>query len=192
MNGSTLLKKTRYDYFLIWGNGIQYKHAILDIIRRQPSIHIVKIQNHIPNSIPKFVKTIYSYDYAPLQHLKAKTNYLLKTDPDVMFIFVHNQDVQEVYRGKGAFRHIECEQITIIKKEIRDKFNPRQNGKRTEEHVIHASDNESQVDHILRYLGYKTGLNLFKHVPNPLLTLPYYLGKFDKFSIQRINASQLY
>ena len=192
MNNSAILQKERYDYFLIWGNGISHKEEILDIIRSKPFIKTIKILNHKPKSIAKLVKTIYSYDYAPFQHLKSKTRYLLKTDPDVVFIFVHNQNVQEVYRGEGDFRHIECERITEIKREIRDKFNPRENGQRTEEHVIHTSDNESQVDHILKYLGNKKGADIFRNAPNPLLSLPYYLGKFDKFSIQRINASQLY
>jgi hypothetical protein len=186
------LRKERYGYFLIWGNGIQYKEEILDILRSKEFIKILRIMNHRPKSIAHLVKTIYSYDYAPFEHLKAKTRYLLKTDPDVVFIFFRNEDAQERYFGGGAFRHIECERIKSLKEEIRDKFNPRIDGKRTEEHVVHASDNESQTDHILKYLRYKNGVGHLKNVPNPILSAPYYIPGFGEFTIRRINSSQLY
>lgn len=186
------LRKERYDYFLIWGNGMPYKEEILDIIRSKGFLKILRIMNHRPKSIAKLVRTIYSYDYAPLQHLKSKTRYLLKTDPDVVFIFAHNQDAKEIHRGRGAFRHIECERIKSVKEEIRNKFNPRKEGKRTEEHVIHASDNESQVHHVLKYLGVKEGIHFLRNVPNPFLSLPYYLPKFDSFTIRQVGSTQLY
>jgi len=186
------LRKERYDYFLIWGHGIPYKDEIIRIIRSKRFINILRVMNHRPKSIKKLVRAVYSYDYAPLQHLKEKTRYLLKTDPNVAFIFVHNQDVRESYFGQGAFRHIECERIKSIKEEIRNRFNPSKNGKRTEDHVIHVSDNESQVHHILKYLGFKDGIGLFMNVPNPLLAAPYYLPKFEKFVIKRASSSNLY
>lgn len=185
-------RNKRYGYFLIWGNGTQYEEEILDIFRRKEFIKILRIMKHRPKSIGKLVKTIYSYDYAPFEHLKAKTRYLLKTDPGVVFIFFRNEDAQERYFGEGAFRHIECERIKSLKEEIRNKFNPQIDGKRTEEHVVHASDNESQTDHILKYLGYNNGVGYLKNVPNPILSAPYYIPKFAEFTIRRVNSSQLY
>ena len=67
-------KVSRYDFILIWGNGLQYKKDILDIIERTSNLDILKILSHKPKSLKKFVKEVYSYDYAPFQHLKAKTN----------------------------------------------------------------------------------------------------------------------
>ncbi len=186
------LRKERYDYFLIWGNGLSYKEEMLDIIRGYEFIKILRIMDYRPKSIARFVRRVYSYDYAPFQHLKSKTKYLLKTEPGITLIFVRNESPREIYRGQGAFRHIECARIKSIKEEIRNKFNPRKDGKRTEEHVVHASDNESQVDHILRYLGRKNGLAYLKNVPNPLLNLPHYLPKFAKFIVRQIHVSQLY
>jgi hypothetical protein len=82
--------------------------------------------------------------------------------------------------------------IKSVKEKIRNRFNPRKNGQRTEEHVIHASDNESQVHHVLKYLGIENGIYLLKNVPNPLLSLPYYIPQFDNFTIRQINTEQLY
>jgi hypothetical protein len=185
------LTKGRYDYFIIWGHGLKYKDTILKIIRDTENITIVMIVKHKPKSIRHLVKVVYSYDYAPLYHLEEKTKYLMKTAPEVLFVFLHNTDAHEIYRGKGDFRHIECERIKTIKEEIRDKLNERKDDRRTEDHVVHASDNESQTDYILKYLGFKDGVRRFKDVPNPNLCLPYYIPKFDKFTIRRVNLSQL-
>lgn len=187
-----MFKIDRYDYFLIWGNGLQYRKQILGFLREQPDMEILKVVNHKPKSIKKLVRQIYSHDYAPLQHLKIKTRYLLKTAPEVVFIFVCNLNAQESYFGTGAFRHTECLRIKQMKGVLRDQFNPRKNGTRTEEHVIHASDNPTQVDAALKYLGFKKGLELFRNVPNPILSLPYYVPKFDKFNVQLLQMSQLY
>lgn len=185
-------RRRRYDYFLIWGNGMPYKEEILSIIRSKEFIKILRIMDHKPKSVRKFVQAVYSHDYAPFEHLKSKTRYLLETEPDVVFIFVHNEDAQEAYIGEGAFRHIECKRIKSIKEEIRNKFNPREDGSRTEKHVVHATDNESQVHHILKHLGFRKGIGFFRRIPNPILFSPYYISDFENFTIRRIIASQLY
>jgi len=187
-----LSHKSRMDYFLIWGNGIQYKWEILDILRGKEFLEIIRIKDYYPRNIKKFVKAIYSYDYAPFQHLKAKTKYLMKSKAEVTIIFVINKNPQEKSFGEGDFRHIECINIKSIKEEIRNKYNPRVNGKRTEEHVIHATDNESQVDYILKYLGHPEGIDYLKNVPNPLLNIPYFIPKFDEFTIKKVDFSQIY
>ncbi len=135
---------------------------------------------------------MYSQDYAPLQHLKAKTRYLLNLESTVMLIFVLNKDPHESYFGTGAFRHIECEQIKILKENLRNQFNPKKNGQRTEEHVIHASDNESQTHNILTYLGYKSGINLFETTSNSILSTPHHLPRFNSFLVKMINHTQLF
>ena len=55
----------RYDYFLIWGNGLKFKTQIINEIRADNNFQIVKILHHKPKSIKKLVRAIYSYDYAP-------------------------------------------------------------------------------------------------------------------------------
>ena len=186
------LKKYRYDYFLIWGNGLEYKDEIINILRSKKHLEIIKILNHKPKNIKKLIKVIYSYDYAPFQHLKSKTKYLLSTNPDTVFIFVKNNNVREVTTGEGQFRHLECEYIKSIKEEIRYKFNDRKKDRRIEDHVVHASDNELQTDHILKYLDFHEGVDLLKKIPNPLLSLPHHIGKFDKFILRNIKATQVY
>jgi hypothetical protein len=181
----------RYDYFLIWGNGLAYKMEILNEIASNGDFEIVKILQHRPKSIKKLVKEIYSYDYAPYWHLRGKTQYLLTTLPQVIFIFVKNKNPQEDFSGEGEFRHIESITVKILKNEIRDRFNDREEDRRTENHVIHASDNEGQVDRILKYLGYKDGLNYLKRTPNRILDAPYYIPEFNKFSIREVDIDNL-
>lgn len=182
----------RYDYFLIWGNGIQYKWDILDYLRDQTDLEIIRIQDFKTRNIKKFVEAVYSYDYAPFHHLKNKTRYLLRKQPEAVFIFVKNKNPQERIFGVGTFQHIECENIKRIKEEIRNKFNPRINGKRTEEHVIHASDNQEQTDNILKYLGFQNGLIYLSREPNKIITTKYYIEPFLNFRIKKIDIERLY
>ena len=72
-----LLKQNPYGYFLIWGHGLQYQKEILGIIKKQNFLTIKRISYYEPKDIKHFVKIIYSYDYAPFWHLKAKTKYKL-------------------------------------------------------------------------------------------------------------------
>lgn len=185
------LRIKRYGYFLIWGNGTKYKKEIMEIIRKEKYINIIRIQNYKPKNIKIFVKDIYSYDYAPFEHLKEKTKYLLKTSSNIIFIFFVNKDPQERYFGEGQFRHIECEHIKQLKEKMRNQFNPKKNNIRTEEHVIHASDNERQTDYILKYLGFKFGISTFKKNQDSILSIPYYLSEIKEFTVKTIESSQL-
>jgi hypothetical protein len=184
------MRKIRLDYFLIWGHGIIHRNEILDIIRKQDFIKIEKILYHTPKSIAKLVKKVYSYDYAPFHHLKSKTQYLLNTSKEVIFIFVKNNNPNEDYFGEGAFRHIESLNIKLLKEKLRDLFNPRIAGLRTEDHIIHASDNEDQTNYILKYLGHKNGAFALEY-KSTILNIPYYLKNPKSFTIKRISTDNL-
>lgn len=187
-----ITKLVRYDYFLIWGNGLEYARDIIGRLRGEKSFEILKILKYKPPTIKELVNVIYSYDYAPIEHLRDKTLYLMNSPPDVIFIFLKNCDARETYMGSGAFRHVECMRIKLFKEELRNKYNPRKDGKRTEEHVVHASDNEHQTDHILKYLGFSQGVNLFKRRPNPLLKCPYHMPEFTRFDLKMVHHDQVF
>jgi hypothetical protein len=186
------LGREKYGYFLIWGNGLAHKSEVIDLIKKEKRLEIVMIKEHEPKSTKKLVKEIYSYDYAPFWHLKGKTNYLLNSPAKVLFIFFKNNKPEDNFFGKDKFRHIECEFIKKLKDKIRDKYNPKINGKRSEEHILHASDNESQTNHALKYLGYKKGLKHLRQKPNKLLKMPFYVPSFKKFEIKKIKIENLY
>ncbi|AKF24140.1 hypothetical protein YH65_01005 [Sulfurovum lithotrophicum] len=180
----------RIDYILIWGHGIKYFEEIRLLIRESPDFNIKKIIFHKPKSINKLVKVIYSYDYAPFEHLKAKTKYLKKTPEEVIFLFIENKNPDVDYLGEGSFRHEESLSLKQLKEKIRDKYNPRKDGKRTENHIIHASDNELQTDYILKYLSFKEGVKIFQS-RNKYLSLPYYIDKINKLKIKKIPINAL-
>jgi len=182
----------RFDYFLIWGNGLEHKEEIIEIIRNQSNFTILKIIKYKPRNIKKLIKAVYSYDYAPFRHLKNKTKYLLTTKPEVLFIFIENKMVRENIFGHGQFTHVECETIKNIKNIIRDRFNKKSENRRSENHVIHASDNELQTDYMLKFLGYPNGVNLIKNNPNKFIRAPHHIKPFNEFEIISINMNKLY
>jgi len=170
----------RIDSILIWGHGMKYFQNILSDIRENKNLKIIKIQKHKPKSIKKFVKAMYSFDYAPFWHLKSKTKYLIKAPGEVCFIFIENLNPDEDYLDEGSFRHKESMILKAFKESLRDKYNPYENGKRTHNHVIHATDSQEQTNHMLHYLGYKEGVKLFDK-PTKIVGMPYYLKGYSKF-----------
>lgn len=189
------MEKTEEKYcsFIIWGNGLKCAREIIDKIRSNKNLEIKKIFFRKPRNIGKFVKLAYSKDYAPYKHLKAKTKYLKKSDPRVIIVFALNKNPKEIFFGKGDFRHIECKLLKKFKEELRDKFNPKDgNGCRTEEHVIHGTDSEHQVDHLLKLLGFKEGIEYLRKKPNPILSAPHHIPSFFNFKIKKIDLSSIY
>lgn len=186
------LKKSRFDYFLIWGHGVRYQKEIQEIINNEPHFQVTKVIDYEIKNISKFIKKIYSYDYAPFFHLKNKTKYLKQTPPKIRIIIVKNNFPVETYYGEGSFLHIECERVKRIKETIRNQFNERKLDRRTENHVIHASDNEKQTDYLLKFLGYKTGIEIFRKNSNRIINAPYHLFIPNSYLIKTINIDELY
>ena len=180
--------------FILWSNGFKYASEIIDIIRNYPEIEVQKIFLYETDNIKKFVDLVYSKDDTPKIHIKNKTKYIRRSNnPNVAVILAKNHKPNEMLRGRGEFRHIECQRIKELKDIIREKFNPRQkNGERTHEHVIHATDSEHHVDHLLKVLGYKEGLNHFKKTPSAIIDVPHHIRTFDHFTIKKISIDSLY
>jgi len=161
----------RIDSFLVWGHGIKNLETILEIISSKCEIIYIKKRN-IAN-ISKFVKKVYSHDYAPLWHLAAKTNYLKKTPTTVCLIVVKNFSNDWDYFGEDNFRHAESICINDLKKEIRILFNPKNNnGQISEHHVIHACDNEIQTS--LLCLEFDFDIHYYRS-NSSIVGAPYYL-----------------
>ena len=182
----------RFDVFMIWGNGIQHKYEIIKILREKKEIEILTIHKIIINDVEEFIKKTYTCDTVPWEHLIAKSKYLLKAPKVVYFILVVNHNVHERYFDDGEFRHIQCAYIKEIKEEIRNLYNPRkEDGSRTDEHAIHATDYESQVDYLLQTFNLslkETYLNQFIKK----LEVPFYLSYITNYCIKNINIDGIY
>ena len=175
----------RFDFFLIWGNAIKHSNHIINIINKSNDFEILRVVLHDIDDMPLFVQRIYECDSVPIQHLVGKTRYLLSTPPRCLFILTKNIAPDEAYHGEGSFRHIQCNKVVAIKKEIRNLFNPRFEDKSktipplnqgvSHNHCIHASDYESQVEHVLSVLKLQ---NIDFHKSNEALgfNLPFYIS----------------
>jgi hypothetical protein len=185
--------KKRYDFFLIWGHGMQYKKEIVDEIKKNPDFSIKLIKAHTPKSIKKLINEVYSFDYAPIRHLRKKTRYLKKTPTSVLFIFIENKDVEETLLGKKKHIHIECKKVKIFKEMIRSRFNPKnEEGKRSEHHVIHASDNHQQTVKMLHHLKINQDRTDPLGSPSQILTsAPHHLKAIKCFEIRTVRMSEL-
>ncbi len=133
----------RFDTFIIWSTGIPHLNEIMVMLRAK--FKILFIHRHRIQDIGRFVDDIYACDSYPLKHLKAKTQYLLATGMECYLILVENHHVDEQMVGEPPYRKPQCLYLQKVKNEIRAKFNPAPHN-----HVIHGTDYESQVDHIMK------------------------------------------
>lgn len=186
-----MFKKWRYDFFIIWGNGMPYLDQIIKMIEENSNFEILMIYRYRPISIRSFIKHVYSCDYIPSEHLRKKTKYLSKVSKNVVFVFVKNINPQEQYYGENYFRNIESTSVKEFKEQVRNLYNPRENGVRTEQHVIHGSDNEGQTRYILQYLGFKDDINIFNE-NQYIISYPYHIGRYNKYSIKLVNSDLFY
>lgn len=190
MKNKLNLIRGRIDCVLIWGHGIKYLKEIIFEIEKNKNFEILKIIKYIPKSIDSFIREVYSYDYAPFEHLKAKTKYLKKVDNTVCFIIIKNFNPNEEFYGDGAFRHNESLSLKKLKEKLRDKFNPYEDGLRTHNHIIHATDNQTQTHYLLTYLGFENGLNQFINDKN-IFNIPKHINSNFSFSIRNVDISDL-
>ena len=192
----------RYDFFTIWGNGLSYTNEILDILRNEDSLEIIRIEKRTVKNMKKFVLDLYGCDTVPIWHLRAKLKYLFRVKSEILVVFVKNYNPQEIPAGQGAFRKVQCQYINQIKIRIRNQYNPRHADKNfqikpldkgvSHEHVIHASDYEEQVDYFLKMLGYKNGIH-YLHGDNAKLPFkkPYYLKTPGTYTYKTIMIEKL-
>ncbi|MBI5388565.1 MAG: FkbM family methyltransferase [Verrucomicrobia bacterium] len=182
--------RERMDYFLIWGHGLAHAEDILKLIRRRRDLEIISIHRKHVGEMAGFVQDIYACDTVPYEHLRDKTRYLLSTPQEVLFILVRNLNSQERIYGDGPFRHIQCALIKDLKEEVRNAFNPRSEGRRTEHHVIHASDYESQVRHVLKVLGLPD-LAHYQRQPSAEVNAPYHLDSLEGGQVRTLEVASL-
>ncbi len=184
-------RQSRIDYFMIWGHGLPYADQIIDILRNTKDLRILIVVKKNVGDITRFVQDVYACDTACREHLEKKTRYLLRTDPEIIFILVENRNPQEMLVGEGVFRHLQCMFIKGIKEEIRNRFNPRKpDGKRSEHHVIHASDYESQVHHLLKILGLRS-MEYYTRRPNADLDAPFHVEPFERYTVRTVPIDSL-
>ncbi|MEZ8805122.1 ParB N-terminal domain-containing protein [Vibrio atlanticus] len=176
--------KERIDTFIIWPHGLEYKKEIIDKISNEFDILYIK-QIRI-KSMKRFIKSVYNFDYAPLVHLKNKTKYLEKVGVDVMCIVVRNVKPEIELFDVGRFRHAECTKIKKKKAELRNEFNPFINGHMSEEHIIHASDNEQQSLDIMRLF------NIPKEVNVKSKRGVYHIDKGKSFQLKYLSLKDIY
>ena len=184
--------QSRYDYIIIWGHAIHKKMEILSLIENDKSLEIRRIIHKEKFSMKKFVRLVYSYDYAPIYHLKSKLRYLKKVPNEVIIVFVINNDPDEIITGDNEFTHLCSRRILNLKNEIRTKYNTYHNGVMSHNHVVHSSDNEMQTLQLISDLNLSSDLNSFYDFRLDLFGIPEWIGKRESYNIKKIKLNHIY
>lgn len=181
----------RHDALIIWGHGLHDLDRVLDLVRAMPGFTIRRILIRDIDDMPRFVRSVYNFDYAPYRHLIDKTRYLMSVPPKAAFIFLDNLDPKEHEVGIGRFKHIECQRITALKQAIREQFNPKTDGKPSEHHIVHATDHVGQTHAILDLLGYKSIAELQTNEQG-VIQAPSHLPPVKRWTLKQIPIQSVY
>lgn len=143
--------------FIIWGNGTKYFDKIFNMIKG--SFEVVTVARKDIYNMEDFVKRIYVQEIQTIpHHIMAKNRHLLECRPEAVLVLVNSNGNNKppVCKGHGPNNQI-CTSFTEhFKHVVRDIYNPKQPcGKRTEDHVIHGSDDDTQVENALKAFGLK-------------------------------------
>lgn len=143
------------DLMIIWGHGFNVEDEILAMAQEQ-GFSIKACFRRKLKSMSRTISRVYSDDYAPIHHLRAKTAYLKTVTPELLLVPMINWRPSLNLVGKGDFRHVESQRVRHLKDSVRDQFNPRKSRhsqERSENHVMHCTDNRTQAERLLRSFG---------------------------------------
>ena len=146
----------RLDCFILWQHGFKFIFETLDSIEDN-NFKILEIKKIKTSSINKFLKIVYSHDYAPYIHLKSKLKYLKKSKNKYVYIIsVLNNNKDEFFSGDKIFKHIESNSMNTLKWNLRKKYNDKDSkGNFTHNHIIHGTDSESQAIYLMKKFKFK-------------------------------------
>jgi hypothetical protein len=189
MTCCTLAGPYRYHCIILWVHGLEYRDELLRHLEQDQDIEILRLQLVRNFDVKRFVDAVYACDTVPLAHLESKTAYLRKLPPYALFIFIKNYRPEEIWTGKPPFRKTQCQKMVEIKNLFRDKYNPRNNGTVMHDHIIHATDYESQTDYLLKMLEIDKGILCFENdLP---FYIPYHIQHITSYTIRMINLCRL-
>lgn len=159
-------------------------------ITETPDLEVRHVRRHQFRSSRALISALYAHDYAPLDHLKTKTNYLKKTGTETLVLFCLQRRSSLFIAGTGSFSHLEDRICNQLKWEIRHRYNPRNSvGDMTHNHVIHATDNPDQVHHLAKQL-YDAPINSIMAHHGPGRILPHHLSG-SSLRIRQVSVDQL-
>ncbi|MGB1125188.1 MAG: hypothetical protein ACPG4Q_08280 [Phycisphaeraceae bacterium] len=181
----------RHDALIIWGHGLADLDRILEMVRVHQGFRIRRILLRDIDDMPRFVRSVYNFDYAPYRHLIDKTRYLLSVPPRAAFIFLDNLQPEEHSVGTGRFAHTECAKMTALKRAIRDQFNPKVNGQPSDNHIVHGTDHVGQTLATLKLLGLQR-IDELNHTQPTILKTPDHLPPRKQWTIKQIEMSKVY
>lgn len=158
----------RLTAFIFWPHAGGNLSAILSDIESTKNLTILRIVRLKVKRFNKLIRFVYRCDRINPLHIAGKTKFLNKLSGDVYFVLVGEVDPELTLRGtkKNIVQSIIIENI---KNKIRRMYNPRTKaGQVSDEHVVHATDDDVDA---LRIWSYVENINTARS-PMTLLGAP--------------------
>jgi len=154
----------RYDYYIIWSPGLPFRDQIVELIGSEEKFEIVEICEHCPFDLEAFALEVYKLDTIPNHLIHLKTQNMkgmgseLGAEMVIVFLKHHNPDFETFDRFDGIGQISKSMFAECFKRDIRAKFATEIDAQQKYKNVLHGSDYEEQVDHLLKMLGAEEGI----------------------------------
>lgn len=149
----------RYDYIIIWSPALQYRDEIIDMIKAKGCYEIVEMFDFRPDNLHDFISGIYIYDSLPKDRIAKKVDRVAASGADMIIIFLKHYDPDLISmpsaHAEGAVVW-KSRNFGEFKASVRMRYVPGDNMWAI--NIIHASDYEEQVDHLLTLVGREDGI----------------------------------
>lgn len=190
-------------FYIIFPEGLKYCNEIEDILKKKFEL-IRNIDIDIDNNDINDFFLKYLYKNEPRSHILGKINYLLNNlSNNIIFkikILLVNDKNERFFNDRGTKKN---ENIEIVKREIRNKFNPKFNDENkkifplnkgiSHNHVIHSNDLPEEFVIIKNIIMIYKKYKIFKvdtyHHKNEFF-LNYFINKYH-YSVNNINDSDI-
>lgn len=181
----------RLDFGIIWEHGMPHIDDVLGILRQYKDLELVWFKEYTPVDFTVFIDQVYGLDTVPLEHLRAKNEYLKTVGTKTYLMLIKNNKPEPKLVGSGQYQHEQCMLINRFKWQVREAFNPKIDGQRSENHMIHCSDYPEQTDKFLKLLNLGD-VDYWCNSKTPELPLmPYHLERAYNYKIMENNTSDL-
>jgi len=174
----TFHKKDQYIFILVLGDKEKDRDEIIHTIQQETCSKILMIHNYKVKKASKFLQVLYSNDDIAFKDFKKKTKHFIKRSSKLTFIFLRINDPQYDV-GEDPFEKKKPVRIKEWKKTIEAQGDT----------LLYLNNSSEQTDCILKYIGFKHGIDLFKETR--FIKCPYHIRELKNFTLKKIKIDQL-
>jgi hypothetical protein len=192
--------KDIYVGLLIWGHCIQHMYDIIEELKQKLKCQVMLIIKKKYDNIENFIKNVYALEMHNSSHIYGKTKYLKTVGNEYFYVLIKKYDYNEKKYGEGSSAVFTDCDVVDFKWYVREKYNPKLEDQTKQpspnlspgishDHVIHATDNDKEVEHLTQIITSKPCKYYKDKIIHSGQEIPYHIN--GNFKITTVNIDDI-